>query len=93
MTESNVNRQYKDRFFKKVFEAKAMILEEYDEELHIKKEKAISYEDGFSNGENSRRISDLAQMLSRGGTEDDLRKFLDATEDEIAKAKTVALNV
>ncbi len=31
-------------------EAKAMILEEYDEEKHIQNEKAISYEDGLNDG-------------------------------------------
>ncbi len=84
-------------------EAKAMILEEYDEELHIKNEKEISYEDGFADGhskghaegrkeghaegDKNRRILDLTQMLFRGGTDDDLRKFHDANDEEIALAK------
>ncbi len=33
------------------------------------------------------RIHDLAQMLSRGGTEADLRRFHDATDEEILEAK------
>ena len=31
-------------------EAKAMLFTEYNEEVHIKNEKAISYEDGYDNG-------------------------------------------
>jgi predicted transposase/invertase (TIGR01784 family) len=38
-------------------------------------------------GEKKGRINALVQMLSRGGTEDDLRKFHDATDEEIKQAK------
>ena len=43
-------------------------------------------------GSKERRIADLAQMLSRGGTEDDLRRFHDASDEEIAKAVFEAAN-
>ena len=39
-----------DILTKHLAEAKAMILEEYDEEKHIQNEKAISYEDGLNDG-------------------------------------------
>ncbi len=55
----------------------------------------IGYDRGFTegeikgeaSGEKKARINALVQMLSRGGTEDDLRRFLDATDEEIEQAK------
>ncbi len=48
-------------------------------------------EEGIKQGDSTRRIKDLAQMLSRGGTEDDLRRFHDATDEEIEEAKEARL--
>ncbi len=47
----------------------------------------IGYDRGLTEGEAQMRIQDLVQMLSRGGTEDDLRRFHDATDEEIEQAK------
>ncbi len=47
----------------------------------------IGYDRGLTEGEEKGRINALVQMLSRGGTEDDLRKFHDATDEEIKQAK------
>lgn len=52
---------------------------DFDEEKHDRLLK--------ENADSRRRILDLAQMLSRGGTEADLRRFHDATEEEILLAK------
>ncbi len=51
---------------------------DFDEEKH---DRSLREE-----GREEARIADLVKMLSRGGTEDDLRKFLDASDEEIAKA-------
>lgn len=45
------------------------------------------YHRGLDEGIEQGRIRALAQMLAKGGTEDDLRRFHDATEDEIVQAK------
>ena len=42
---------------------------------------------GYDKGYKARRISDLAQMLARGGSEEQLKQFLDATDEEITLAK------
>ena len=52
---------------------------DYNEEKHARSLREEGKEEG--------RIDALALMLSRGGTEADLRKFLDATDEEIALAK------
>ncbi len=52
---------------------------DFDEEKHDRLLKEYAGE--------RMRIKDLAQMLSRGGTEADLRRFHDATEEEIQMAK------
>ncbi len=56
---------------------------DFDEEKHDRSLR----EEGREEGREEARIADIAQMLSRGGTEDDLRRFLDASDEEIAKAK------
>lgn len=40
-----------------------------------------------SEGRDDQRIQDLAQMLSHGGAEEDLRRFLEASDAEIEEAK------
>ena len=56
---------------------------DYNEEKHARTLRA----EGREEGREKTRIADLAQMLSRGGTENDLRRFHDATDEEIALAK------
>ena len=56
---------------------------DYNEEKHARSLR----EEGREEGRKEARIGDLVQMLSRGGTEEDLRKFLDATDEEIMRAK------
>ena len=74
--EDNIMRDY-------LIKEKAGVIEmhvlDYNEEKHARTLRAEGREEA--------RIADLAQMLSRGGTEADLRKFLDATDEEIALAK------
>lgn len=46
------------------------------------------YEDiALREGEQKTRIKDLAEMLSNGGTDEELRRFHRASDEEIAKAK------
>ena len=52
---------------------------DYNEEKHARTLRA--------EGREETRIADLSQMLSNGGTEADLRRFLRATDEEIALAK------
>ncbi len=74
--EDNIMRDY-------LIKEKAGVIEmhvlDYNEEKHARTLRA--------EGREETRIADLAQMLSRGGTEADLRKFHDATDEEIALAK------
>ncbi len=56
-----------DILTKHLAEAKAMILEEYDEEKHIQNEKAISYEDGLNDG--------IKQGLEQGIEQERLRTY------------------
>ncbi len=46
-----------------------------------------AYHQGIERGIEQGRIASLMQMLSRGGTEEQLRIFLNATDEEIALAK------
>ncbi|MCR5279270.1 MAG: hypothetical protein K6E19_07485, partial [Lachnospiraceae bacterium] len=59
------------------------------EKLIREEERAEGREEGLEQG----RIKALAQMLSRGGTEEDLKRFHDASEDEIKLAKQELLTV
>ncbi len=56
---------------------------DYNEEKHARTLRA----EGREEGREETRIADLSQMLSNGGTEADLRRFLRATDEEIALAK------
>ncbi len=56
------------------------------------REKLIREEER-AEGREEGRIKDLAQMLSRGGTEEDLKRFHDASEDEIKRARQELLTV
>lgn len=64
---------------------------DYNEEKHARTLRAEGREEGLAEGREEgheeTRIADLSQMLSNGGTEADLRRFLRATDEEIALAK------
>lgn len=55
----------------------------------IQEAKEEAMEEGIAKG----RIDMMARMLMRGDAEDDLRRFFDATEEEIARAKKEANSV
>ena len=78
--EDNIMRDY---LIKEKAGVIAMHVLDYNEEKHARSLR----EEGMEQGRVEGRIADLAQMLSRGGTEADLRRFLDATDEEIALAK------
>ncbi|MBP5151736.1 MAG: hypothetical protein ILP13_02335 [Lachnospiraceae bacterium] len=81
--EDNIMRDY---LVKEKAGVIAMHVLDYNEEKHARSLR----EEGMEKGRAECRITDLAQMLSRGGTEADLRRFLDATDEEIALAKEKA---
>jgi len=56
---------------------------EVREGLIRKEERAEGRQEGLKEG----RIASLVQMIRNGGTDDDLRRFLDATDEEIAQAR------
>lgn len=58
---------------------------DFNEEKHDRSLREEGREEG--------RIASLAKMLSRGGTENDLRRFLDATDEEIVRARIMAASV
>ena len=69
-----------------------MILEEYDEELHIKNEKEISYDEGKSDGikegreDGRKEMADAIVRLRAGESAEDLiRCGLDKETIEIAR--------
>ena len=73
-------------------EATTMILEEYDEELHIKNEKEISYDEGRNDGikegrkEGRKELADAITRLRKGESAEDLiRCGLDKETIEIAR--------
>ncbi len=60
------------------------------EKLIREEERAEGREEGLEQGLEQGRIKALAQMLSRGGTEEDLKRFHDATDEEIVQAKAMS---
>ncbi len=60
-----------------------------DEAINLGIERGIEQgiERGIEQGMKKERIRNLAEMLSNGGTEDQLRQFLKASDDEIKSAK------
>ena len=61
-------------------EATSMILEEYDEELHIRNEKEISYEDGLHDGIQQGIVQGIESLISdalcNGKTCEEIAGFL-----------------
>ena len=66
----------------------AMHVLDFNEELHNQSLR----EEGIAIGRAKERLEALAQMLQNGGTDDDLRKFHNATDEEIMQAKKIAEN-
>ncbi len=60
---------------------------DYNEEKHARTLRAEGREEGLAEGREETRIAMLSQMLTNGGTETDLRKYFNATDEEIALAK------
>ena len=64
-------------------EVKDMFITEYDEAEHMR----LLKRDAKEEGREDERIRNLAEMIKNGGTDDDLKRFLNASDEEITKAK------
>ncbi len=86
--EDNIMRDY-------LIKEKAGVIEmhvlDFDEEKYARclREEGVEegIKEGIEQGLEQGRLNSLVQMLSRGGTEEDLRRFLDATDQEIEAAR------
>ena len=86
--EDNIMKDY-------LIKEKAGVIEmhvlDYNEEKHARSLREEGREEGRKEGLEEGRIKTLAQILSHGGTEDDLRLLANATDEEILKAKGILL--
>ena len=95
--EDNIMRDY-------LIKEKAGVIEmhvlDFDEEKYARclREEGVEeglkrgIEQGIERGIEQGRLNALAQMLSRGGSEDDLRKYHDASDEEIRQAKALLVS-
>ena len=72
-------------------ETKEMSIFEYDQEKHMRQERAEAWADGHNAGLEEARLSMIIQMLKNGMSEEEVSRVAGASEEEIKKAKDLSL--
>ena len=72
-------------------EANGISIFEYDQEKHMRQERAEAWADGHNAGLEEARLSMIIQMLKNGMSEEEVSRVAGASEEEIKKAKDLSL--